>query len=506
MTKYIQRLISLYCILMLAVMPLYFHDGYNDILDAKAFIVWAISLVMLLLILPALIKRSAEYTRKKTKKGGTVLSLLDISVLVFGGWALISSIASEWRLESFTGEEAWYVGSLLIAMLVVWYFIISRYASAGRFYLVMFFASIAVIMILALLNDMNRDPAELLRSDLAVYWRDSFSSTIGNVDVFAGYLSIVIPFLTMLFINIKQPFLKVFSAVVLFLCFMAMYMTHADGVYLGVAAGMAFVVWYAMRDSGRFLMLLVSGVIFGLAGYGTMLLSRLFPEVSFELISPVLLGHRVYFYAGIASFVMILIHMALEQKVKKEKIDRALQKLSLVYLIGLIVAVACAAIYLAGVFEPGIFNRRGVIWDICIKVFRRGDIKEYLLGLGTACIDLDARSFSSVILEYYGAIYDIDTAHNEILEYLVCTGIPGCAAYLMIFAVPLVSVIRGAYEKKSISKIDEQAYFMAGIAGYFGQGLMYGPHPLNFAILMVLLGLFRSVELRDRVGKKPVAS
>ena len=487
--------IKIYTVLVLAGLPLFFWNGYEDILQAKAVFFWfaAVSGGIFFAVYFFWWLLAGKNKKASVAAFFKGFNVLDICVAAFGIIAFISALSSEYRTESIVGNEAWYVGGGMILVCVLLYFFVSRGKGNDKTYVYAIFFAAVIVMIIGILNDLWIDPLGI-SEDVDYFWRNTFTSTIGNVNQFGAYLSIVIPFMSLAFVCVKKMVFKVFAACVLIPCYMALFLTHADGMYAGVGIGMLFVFFFSLRESKRYLSFLINGVMFGVAGYAVVLLLQIFPDTYLEAISPVLLANNVHLFVGAVSFVLILVHMFLELKVKRATLDKILRVFSWILLIAMAAGVVFAVVYVVKFYDETMLNNRGVLWKIALNVFSDFDTKEKLIGMGPATIDHGAVDYAFWIEEYYdyGKYYHIETAHNDVLEYLVTTGICGVASYIMIFLCVFASFIRGVFGK--IRWGDERTVLFVGIMGYSAQALLYGPHPVTWAVLMILLSLFRRTQ------------
>lgn len=488
----------IYFLLILAIAPLYMTNGFRRILRDKATIVWfSIAVALILFVVLALKELSTKVKEKSvkevlfgsTKKGNACQKVIDILILVFGIVSFVSSLYSEYRYEAFSGAGAWYVGGALLSALTIMYFMTSERQEDD---IVPFFGMMlggTVTMIIALLNDLWIDPLGALAS-VDINWRNHYTSTIGNSNQFCGYLSIVIPIMVIIFVSSENGFKKTAAAIVLFFGYLNMFLTHADSIYIGVGIGYLFIIAFCLRKPGRYLGLLINGILFGVAGFAAKVIILYRPEIKLDTVSPVLLAHNVHMVVGGLCFALLLLHMALELKLKKEVIDKLMGYAFWIYIVLAIVMIIGVIVYSIRNFDMNFLNRRGLLWYIAVSTFFDNEFMQQLIGIGPGCIDEISRDFYFEIVEAYGDFYFLENAHNDVVEYLLTTGIIGAISYLGIYLCIIFDFIKRVITKAQMKGVG--LYAMIGLIGYIAQSLMNGPHPLTTAMFFVLLAIYRS--------------
>ena len=113
-----------------------------------------------------------------------------------------------------------------------------------------------------------------------------------------------------------------------------------------------------------------------------------------------------------------------------------------------------------------------VLWYFSWNDFLDGSIKDKLIGVGPGLLDnvtkpQIANANFHVVWNYF-----YNTAHNELLEYLVTTGVVAMLLKLVICIIPFAMVWkREEYQAERVA-------IVAGLVGYIGQGLVTGPYVL----------------------------
>nr|MCR5100026.1 hypothetical protein [Butyrivibrio sp.] len=439
----------IYFLLILLAAPLYIENGFNNILRAKTYFVWVSIIVSSVLVIIFFLKWiydrvKASNLKLELKETATSfiksVNIMDVFVFIFGIICIVSSALSDYPEEAFSGSMAWYVGGRLLFMLCVMYFVMSRFMSSDFVSFIGMMIGGTFAMILAVLNDLWIDPLHILTED--ENWRDHFTSTIGNIDQFSGYLSIIIPIMVMMFVISENGFKKTAAAIVLFFSYLNMFLTHADSVYIGVGIGYLFIIAFCLRKPGRYQGLLINGILFGVAGFAARVIILYRPEIRLDDISPILLAHSVHLIVGGACFVLLLLHMFLELHFSKEQLEKILQKVFWVYIVVAVIGVIAVIVISVMNYDMQFLNRRGLLWYIAAYSFTDADLKQQIIGIGPGCVDTISEMFYFEIEEAYGAFYFLENLHNDVLEYLITTGVIGAISYLGIYIYIIVDFIK----------------------------------------------------------------
>lgn len=148
--------------------------------------------------------------------------------------------------------------------------------------------------------------------------------------------------------------------------------------------------------------------------------------------------------------------------------------------------------YLIYNYDLEIFNYRGSIWYFAFKGFLDGDTWQKLVGVGPALLDTVTQAQIAKADFFVEWNYIYNTAHNDLLEYLVTTGVIGAVLKLIMYVWPFIMYAKGTDKKQ------EKAAILAALVGFIGQGLLTGPYILTNVIYIVFLGVMGAYY---RMGK-----
>ena len=193
-------LVSLYMVLMIAVLPFYFTEGYARIGTDKYEFFFRVSKVTGILIVPVLVGYlvlcGVMYRRRPQKQQEELelfgeMSLTDKLALGYGAVVMLSYLASEYRQmtpygSALKGTNQWYMGLISQLVFVGIYFMVSRFWKGNQWLPVLFLPVNLVVFVLGCLNRFGEWPIEM--SDAS----PGFISTIGNINWYCGYIVIVL--------------------------------------------------------------------------------------------------------------------------------------------------------------------------------------------------------------------------------------------------------------------------------------------------------------------------
>ena len=159
---------------------------------------------------------------------------------------------------------------------------------------------------------------------------------------------------------------------------------------------------------------------------------------------------------------------------------------SLLFCALFIVIALVVLFYEISVFQDSWGTGRGRLWICTFNLFANFQWKYKLFGCGCDCFGI---ACLSKYFSHLGGIYL--NAHNEFLQYLVTMGVFGLISYSMIW----ISAGRMFFLKKGKSVRDWMLF--SGIMGYLGQSIVNNPQAFNYAVLFLVLALFRkSITVR----------
>lgn len=179
-------------VLILAIMPFYFQEGYNHIGSDKSYFfrtgIVKLGKIMLPVFLLWLICFVASSIQKKNKglfrEWRRDLSVTDWLAFLYGVSTILSFICSHYKRTALWGTQGWYMGLIPQLTLVALYFLVSRFQfqRAAKWLLILSLPVSAAVFLLGYLNRFDIWPISMENAGLP-----GFISTIGNINWYCGY-------------------------------------------------------------------------------------------------------------------------------------------------------------------------------------------------------------------------------------------------------------------------------------------------------------------------------
>ncbi|MBP5152286.1 MAG: hypothetical protein ILP13_05165, partial [Lachnospiraceae bacterium] len=246
-------LIFVLIIALFAVYPLYLRSGYNYIAAGKYFFFLNLGRFTAIVMgfFAAIYFAFWGMSDKEIKAFGP-LKPLDLSVLFFALSSVISYFASPYKnvtpLMGLSGSEGalrgcagWYMGLFTVLIMVMFYFVISRFFKYTEKFVIPVLVTAMIVTVWGLLN---RFGISFLGKDGA---DPQYIATIGNINWYCGYLTVVIPVLLALFIN-KGAKARVWLSIPLAAAFAIILVNGSDSGVFALYIVFLFLFVYSSKD------------------------------------------------------------------------------------------------------------------------------------------------------------------------------------------------------------------------------------------------------------------
>lgn len=491
----------MFVVLMFTLLPLYYSDNYYNILHDKRDVYGLFALILAGVVIGTwLISFGLTVKHKKLREKALQelhkINALDIVMILFAIVAVVSTLHSADVESSLTGEAAWDVGTIVILISLLVYLIISRcFSGKSDIWIYLYLGTFAVLVI-GVIDRLGYD--FLVMHDEIPLQYEIFISTIGNVNFWAAYLSMIVPFFMVASGIVRGAWKKCCIYLFLLVAYFSLFITLTNTTYLGIGIALLYIVWYSFQKVKRWTNLAVNGILFTLAGVAAEYLWRnpCTPRpIDTDTISLMLLQHRLYFLPGIAGVIMIaflLITGALSAE-RRAKVNGFIERyFGKIWLQLILIGVIAGIFYLVYNYDLELLNYRGSIWYFAWNGFLDGSLWQKLMGAGPALLDTvtQAQIAKADFFVEWNWLYC--TAHNDLLEYLVTTGVAGAVLKLIMYILPYIMYARGT-EKKS-----EKAAVLAALTGFIGQGLLTGPYILTYVIYIIFLGIMTAYDRMEK--------
>ena len=468
---------DLYLLWILMVYPLYYADGYFHLPEKKATF-WCVSTIIYLgvtlfgVVIAAFSDRE-QWTLENIRKN---ISMTDIFMFGFLISNLIAFALSEDKVNAWTGASSRYYGAKVLILVCLVYFVVSRYAWINKIFIWAFLIGGNVVCLLATLDYFWYDVLGINQQMVEWDWMN-FISTMGNVNTCASYVCMSVSASLVYFCiatNIKD---KIISAISLMNCTVALVTSRSDSPFVGVAVVIVvlgiFSIMKVLDVKKYILMLGVVDLTFVLFfGIRHIFRGRL-RYTWWESGIPAILNQPKMLFIALGIIVLIYILLTVNEK-KKIIISKEIKVIGLV-----VCTVLCVCVMIWGMnkFEiesafvealqgnrkENVAGSRRYTYDMVLKTYLQLPLWNKLFGCGQGAL-------SRILNFYYGqelnaAGISINSAHNNVLDYLMIGGIAGAICYIGIVFSSIKDMLK-------VTRIDKKVLVIGGcIIGYFAQGI-----------------------------------
>ncbi len=468
----INEVIGAAILVLVTAFPLYYHNGYYDILTTKfyfytrcvLFLIAAVLILSLVIICIDLIKFDGEHGKSFLAKllprnWKNLFSLPDIAVLLFWLAAGVSTLLSDFRKEAFWGNEGRYSGFYLITAYVILYFLISRFWTIRSSYMELFLISGMIMCVIGIGDYFQLDFLHF-RNDTNRSSLISFTSTIGNINTYTAYINMVMGFSAALFSVEKRPLKCIYYYLCVVISFFAMITGRSDSAYLSIGALFLLLPFILFRNRNGILRYLTLVATFFTTVYSQKLLDHIFSDRVLGLGG---IFHAIADFGGLLPIVILLWAAVLVLKFYPREIPAKNAAPVRIWGIFLTVCVLALVVILLDaniggngarygslgnylVFNDSWGSSRGYVWGKGMWLYKRLSPLHKLIGSGPDTFGcLAGKKLSIVMAQDTGVFFD--NVHNAYLQYFITNGVIGLALYLIF----LVSSFRRLFRNLSVN-------------------------------------------------------
>ena len=396
------------------------------------------------------------------------------------------------------GGNGRYMGLLIYLVFGLLFFILGRGLNIIKEIFYVFAAGAFVALCVAISQHQQSSSfpfsgfAKYLKEGISEKQYTQFVSTFGNINIFAGFLCIAVPVFIGMFVFFKAWHAKLVSGIMLVLSGYAVFVANSDSVYFGIALASVCILLLAVWNQTVF-ELSVAYVLLALGNLWVELMNTYGKNVRYDKkrggfsLAIDRLDYAISFLM-ITFCIAVVVFMA-RRFIKKLPTQPDPKKMIIVLLsvmgagvLGLIVYAVFIkrAVTLPLDYKWGTY--RGYIWTKAWEIFRDAPFVNKLFGYGHESVRaLVEGRFYEEMVEVTGRTYD--NTHNELLQYLLTTGLCGLVTYLGL----LISSIR--YMLKNAKK-DVRVYLCVfAVLGYFAQSIISLNQPITTPLFFIFLAM-----------------
>lgn len=444
---------------------------------------------------------------------------VDVSVLAFLLFVSISYFTSPYKVMgektdywfyegALWGKSGWFMGYMTYLIFILLYFVISRFFTYTE---IVWIPIILVAVAIFALGGFNRYG---LYFESVPTKAPEFISTLGNINWFAGFQSVVTPVIMGLFWAADRAVKKYAYGVALIIGYMMVLLNGSDSAVMCTVITLVALFIISSTDEVRMKSFFESASLFFASGIIIYLIDIEFPKAKTTQSG---LAH--IFDAGPLSFFMLLACIALsvyfslckaKRCVYPEGLKKRVGKITLFVILGAFLLYVLLIIIntltngslpvigrnAAFIFNPEWGSDRGATWISGIYTFAGLPFGKKLIGAGPDCFYFalcnveKANDFATVFFEGQR----LTNAHNEILTLLVNIGVLGTAAFLAICYF---------LAKKSLSGIKKSpalVIFPLIIISYLSHNMFSFEQVTNTPLFLLTFGICGAAIVRNEAS------
>ena len=461
------------------VVPLYFVNGYEKIATHKFKCFMEISKYSAIILgVFILLYLSTWGFNKEERAVFKPLHKTDLGMLIFILICFISyrfspyrtvgignKAEDDWFYEgSLYGARGWFMGFILFLILVFLYFAISRFFKYTNWVWVPILIVSSVAFLWGMLNRYGIYPIEMEFSN------SSFISSFGNINWFAGFVSVIAPITVGLFYSADTAAQKAILTIPLVLSHGIVFLNNSDSIVFGYVIAFFVLLLYSLDDKRKMIRFATVVFSFSAVGMGLFFMDKAFPGVK-EGTS----AFADIFTKGptaIAIFAVSVVFLAVmelfeEEKLKySEKAGKLARKILLIAflsIVGLFIllliinTVSGGKVPVIGSMDAFTFSSswgsdRGATWTSGALLFKDLSFGRKLIGVGPDMFYFGLKD-SETAYAYATSIFDnsrLTNAHNELLTLLINVGLLGVTSFIFMVVSAFKTFLRASKESPYI--------------------------------------------------------
>lgn len=427
------------------------------------------------------------------------LSVTDVAMLVFFLGAVISTLISDYKLDSLTGNAGRNNGLILLFLYTAMYFIISRFYYFKEYVLAAFLVFGSIISGLAILHFFYIDPLGIMNgySDSVI---QDFGTTIGNKNTIASYMCIFLPVAVMMFVTTKKRYMNFLSAVAICFAYCGLLVAGSNSGYIGLFCMLFVMLLVFIRRAELFKKLMLALTIMFSSGLLLRLFSMIMNDKSkgFEQIGNKLV-YSGYTFAliGICAVITAVMYLIKNSNFVLNKWPKrtftAVVAVIGLGIIGVCVYTFCYYTFVDTTTDIGALSQifrfddrwgthRGFMWINGVKEYLSFDFMHILFGSG-------CDTFYYVFEPYFEELTvrfnnsSTNCIHSEYLNYLITQGLVGLLSYLTVIAATIYRAFKTSKDNILV------LCFVFPVITYCAQAVVNIYQPITTPFLFIFIAM-----------------
>lgn len=496
-----------YLLLMFCIYPFYMENGYVNIGEAKIRFFLLISLASIGILGLIFVLYIFLKWKEQMRQGRAYLvdwekvSATDLLVLLFATEVFLSYVLTDHREEALWGTEGWRIGCIPLLLLCGLYFLISRLWKENA---VVFYGMIATSTVVFFLGICNRFSFYPIHFEIV---ESNFLSTLGNINWYCGYLSVVAPvgIVSFLFYQKKREGLwqEVLLGVYVILVFVAGLSQGGSSIFLWFLALFFALLWIALENRIYLKRWFLLVGMWGISAQLVRLLRYLLPE-RYNYDTDNLCGYftdsSTSLWIMAAAMICGIVFCGKKYSSEALHVKRIRKWLMLTAGIGAAAWLCLTVLHTVWglpflhegsslYFDENWGNGRGATLMTGWMIWKELPFVHKMLGVGPDCFSIYAYGIpelSDFLRNRFGSAR-LTNAHCELLTLLVNTGIFGVVFYVGIFASFIVRCLKFCK--------DRWLYYVFAVCAfcYFVHNMVSFAQVLNLPFVFLLMGMGESL-------------
>lgn len=495
--------------LLVTIFPLFITNKYNNITISKFAFFMTASVTAFFVCLIFCEPNKKDVTKKKIKNKADFINhlkscdKLSLSFVLFLICGILAMLVSPYPFSAFCGYAGRYMGFDFIIAVFLTYIWVTRYFSLNETTIAAFECSGILVFILAVIQFLGFNPFNL-KEGITHEKLSTFISTIGNVNVFASFISLVLPVALYIVCFSENRKLAPIYMTASVLGFIGVFISNSDSAYLALIFAFWLLTLLSFENSTSFHRVFAVFAAFFLTAFLFGRIHSLF-ENAYHLST--LTVYLTKPYSIIPAVFFALICVALRLKPLSEKAMKGLKYAYIVISALTLFSVLTAMVYFSAFdkktdlgalnaylrFNDSWGTERGLVWRLSLSAFKEMPFINKLFGYGEdTVVMLLAKYFKQEML---ASGYYTNNAHNELLQYLLTMGIFGVLSYISILIFSM---------KKLLTKRKKSVLFGAiavAVFAYAGQSLVNITQPITTPLMFLMMS-FAGCEINEKISEK----
>jgi len=498
---YTKVVLYVFLFLLIVVFPYYAPNGYVKLGVYKYIFFREIGIQCMLMMFPAVVFLIVFQWKHLA---WNQLSGTNWAMISYAAAVMMSYICTEWKEKAFWGAEGWMMGFVSQMMFVAIYFAVSRFSGKIEIWYSVLLASSFGVFLIGLFN----------RFSIYPFWMNfdklpGFISTIGNINWFCGYWSVLFPIGLVVYWSGVCCKLWAKTALIVYVGFgyMVGIVQGSSSGFLVMIAVLFILFVMSFEENERLLRWLELMLLFAGSVLTISVIKQIFPmalnyknEIEEWLTQPAVCG----MLSGITAVCYAVAWILLKKRQHSVRtVCRGVYRTVAVsaFLAGLlIIAGMCYNVVYyrmgkvpadtsAWVFDMHWGNGRGAAWIAGGRAFAAMPIIQKLMGIGPDCFE-NCVYGNSDIAEMLYSVYGMSrltNAHNELLTALVNTGVWGLLSYAAIFLIAILRQFKKSRQETLllVSAVCILAYAVNNIVSF--------QQVASTSIVFILIGFGESI-------------